>query len=75
MFRSIFSRFKTAKSKLSAAFADLINDFMDDVAPIAGGNLNAAASTMAKEGARQRKQTLAEKQERVIAELRAAVGR
>jgi hypothetical protein len=74
MFRSLISRFKTAKSKVGDAFVDLINDFVDDVAPIANGNLNAAASTLAKEGARQRRQTLAEKQARVHAELRAAVG-
>lgn len=75
MFRNLTTRLQTAKSKLGAAFADLINDFLDDAAPIANGNLNAAASMMAKEGARQRRQSLAEKQARVHAELRAAVGR
>ncbi len=58
---------------IKAFWSDFLNARLDDVAPIANGNLSSAASTMAKAGAQKRALTIAEKRRVVHAQLEAFV--
>lgn len=52
---------------------ELINALLDDVAPLANGNLSSSASLLARHGAEKRALTFAEKQKVVHAQLAAYV--